>query len=986
MVDPAGVRNQSPGGLWHYQVKFGKEVKAGKRGDSGSRAVDISFGPFRLVPARRLLLEGDKPVRLGGRAFDILTALVERAGEVVSREELIARAWPTTFVDEANLKIQVSALRRALGDGQRGNRYVINVVGRGYNFVAPIREQAPSPAAPPAVVPAAPHNLPFATTRMIGREEIATTLVGQLARQRLVTVVGPGGIGKTTVALAVAEQMIGAYEHGVWMVDLAPLRDSGLVPGAVATVLGLEIRTADSLSGLVAAIRDNRMLLLLDNCEHVIDAVAGVAAAVFSGTSGVRILATSREPLGVQGERVHRLGPLSGPEPAPWLTATQASAFPAVRLFVERASAIVEDFVLTDANASRVAEICRRLDGLPLAIEFAAPRLEVLGIEGLANRLDDSLRLLGVRRRATVPRHRTMRAVVDWSYGLLSADEQRSFRALGLFAGGFTGEAAAAVATDAAASTANAIDRLADLVAKSLVVADVSGTRPRFRLLDTTRAFAIEKLDASGERKRIARRHAEYYRDLFERAEREAPVRHVGEWLAEYAGEIDNLRAALDRAFSPGGDQSIGVALTVAAIPLWLQLPMVDECRSRVERVFASLVGEAPIDARGEMKLRAALGASLLFTKGAIPAAREASTAALRLAESLADTEHQLSALWELWIHHTNTGEHAAALVVAQRFYGLALEHADRATLPIADRMMGMSYHYLGDQTSAWRHIERMLSVDADPRRPSPLIRFWFDQKIAGRVALARILWLRGFADQAWRTVRSAVDDAEALADPATLCYALSHGGCLVALWVGDLAAAERYTDMLLDHSRKHGFAVWNDFALRLKGVVLVKTGDLDGGSPLLRTGLHEINEPNSGLWFLTALGQMAEALGDAGQFADALATVERGIERSQRGWLAPELLRVKGELLMSRGTTGTTDALEDVFRRALDATREYGAQSWELRAATSLARLLRDQGRAADAHACLRPIHDRFTEGFGTADLIAAKQLLEQLGTPGHH
>src|ERR1700742_4339661 len=229
----------------------------------------ISFGPFRLVAAQRLLLEGDKPVRLGSRAFDILTALVERAGEVVSKEELIARAWPKTFVEEANLKIQVSTLRRALGDGQGDNRYVATVVGRGYNFVAPIRKEEPSLASPsPMVAPAALHNLPFATTRMIGREESVTTLVAQLSRRRLVTVVGPGGIGKTTVGLAVAERMIGAYEHGVRLVDLAPLRDPGLVPSAVATVFGLEIRTEDPLPALVAALRDNRMLLMLDSSEH----------------------------------------------------------------------------------------------------------------------------------------------------------------------------------------------------------------------------------------------------------------------------------------------------------------------------------------------------------------------------------------------------------------------------------------------------------------------------------------------------------------------------------------------------------------------------------------------------------------------------------------------------------------------------------------------------------------------------------------------
>ncbi len=239
----------------------------------------ISFGPFRLIAAQRLLLEGDKPVRLGSRAFDILATLVERAGEAVGKNELIARAWPRTFVEESNLKFQVSALRRALGDGQGGHRYVVTVPGRGYNFVAPVRIEEPSRApSPPTITPPGMHNLPLAVTRMIGRDDAAAAVVSRLSRERLVTIVGPGGIGKTTVALAVAERMIASYEHGVWLVDLAPLGDPRLVPSAVATVLGLEIRTDDPLPGLVAGLRDERMLLL-DNCEHVIDAAASLPRA-----------------------------------------------------------------------------------------------------------------------------------------------------------------------------------------------------------------------------------------------------------------------------------------------------------------------------------------------------------------------------------------------------------------------------------------------------------------------------------------------------------------------------------------------------------------------------------------------------------------------------------------------------------------------------------------------------------------------------------
>jgi predicted ATPase/DNA-binding winged helix-turn-helix (wHTH) protein len=569
----------------------------------------ISFGPFRLLEADRLLLEGERPVRLGSRAFDILVALVERAGEVVGKEALIARAWPKVFVEESNLKIQVSALRRALGDGQGGHRYIATVPGRGYNFVAPVRLEAPPRApSPPTIAPGTVHNLPLAATRMIGREDDVTALVSRFSRQRLVTIVGPGGVGKTTLALAAAERMIARYDAGVWLVDLGPLGDPRLVPSTVATVLGLEIRSDDPLPGLVAALRDRRMLLLLDNCEHVVDAVARLVAAILGGAPSVDILSTSREPIAVAGEREYRLGPLGSPQPSPRLTAAEAAVFPAIQLFVERVTAIVEDFTLTDANAPVVVEICRRLDGLPLAIEFAAPRVEALGVEGLAAHLDGHLSPLGAQRRAAMPRHRTMRAVVDWSYGLLSKDEQLFFRALGIFAGSFTVEAAATVAMGATSLDVDTIDRLADLVAKSLVVADVSGTKPRFRLLDTTRAYALEMLGTSGERAPIAHRHAEYYRQLFARAEAAALVPTTDDSLADYAQDVDNLRAALDWAFSPGGEASTGVALTAAALPLWMRLSLLEECRRRSQQALRVLEAASTEDPQKEIRLHAALG------------------------------------------------------------------------------------------------------------------------------------------------------------------------------------------------------------------------------------------------------------------------------------------------------------------------------------------------------------------------------------------
>jgi predicted ATPase/DNA-binding winged helix-turn-helix (wHTH) protein len=935
----------------------------------------ISFSPFRLLTAQRLLLEGDKPVRLGSRAFDILAALVERAGEVVTKEQLMARAWPQTFVENANLKIQVSALRRALGDGQGGHRYIATVSGRGYNFVAPVRPEKPLLASP--VAPAAPapkHNLPFAITRMIGREEAAAALVSRLSHQRLVTVVGPEGISKTTLALAVAEQIIAGYEDGVWLVDLAPLGDPRLVPSAVATALGLDVQTKDLLQSLVTELRNSRMVLVLDSCEHVIDAVASLAAAVLSGAPGVCILATSREPLRVAGEGEYRLGPLSSPQPSAGLTAAEAAAFPAVQLFVERVTAIVEDFALTDANARLVVEICRNLDGLPLAIELAAPCVCLLGLEGLAARLNDHLPLLAARRRSTILRHRTMHHVVDWSYGLLSEDEQLFFRALAIFSGGFTVEAAAAVTMDTRNTRIGAIDRLANLVAKSLVVVDVSGARPRFRLLDTTRAFAIAKLDESGARERTARRHALYHRTLFERAEAEVTGRNTCEWLAEYAREIDNLRAALDWAFSRGGDVAIGVALTADAVRLWMRLSLLDECRSRARQALGTLeAGESP-NPRDEMRLHAALG-------GTIPEVSEIGAAfskVLDIAERLGDQEYQLRALRGLHLYHTVINDYRAALPFAQKFHDLAMSRPNSNDRLFGERMLGSAKHFLGNHVDARRHLEHVLTHYAATDHERDAIRFVTDVHIPARVFLARVLWLQGFSDQAVRIAEETVQEAQATGHALTQCYTLALAGCPIALWSGNLTAAAHHTRMLLDLSKKHSLLHLVTYGFRYQRVVALKGGDVDTGSPPRESGVDEIARPNANFRSMTGLSELAEALAQAGRSAEGLAVLEEEIDQREVNWLTPELLRVRGELLLLQSAPAAAETAESLFRQALDEARRQQALSWELRAATSLARLLSQQGQRADAIACLEPVYSRFTEGFDTADRMAAKRILE--------
>jgi predicted ATPase/DNA-binding winged helix-turn-helix (wHTH) protein len=709
-------------------VNEAEPAPAGERG--------ISFGPFRLFPRQRLLLEGDKPVRLGSRALEILVALVEHPGEVVGKDELMARVWPNTIVDEGNLKFQVSALRRTLGGG---TRYLVTVPGRGYSFAAPVaRTEETRPEAPQATATESAHNLPAQLTRLIGRAETVSRLAAQLPRQRLLTIVGPGGIGKTSVALAVAETLIATYQHGVWLIDLSPFSDPRLVPGALAAVLGIEIRSDNPLLSLVVSLRDNNILILLDNCEHVIDVAAGLAIGILKGTPGVHILATSREPLRVEGERVHRLSSLPNSPASAGLTAAEALAFPAVQLFVERAAANLGEFELSDTNAPLVVDICGKLDGIPLAIEFAAARVEALGVHGLASRLDERLRLLTSGRRTALPRHRTLSAVLNWSYEQLPKPEAAVLRCCSTFAREFSLDAALAVAGDL--PEPQVADDIANLVDKSLIVADLRNEVAQYRLLDTTRLYASGKARSTGEFRQAARRHAEYFCGLFADAEAESESRPQDEWLAIYGRHLDNVRAGLDWAFSAEGDPPLGVALTIAVVPLWVQLSLFGECRERVERALASLAGDAAATGRPRIQLSAALAWSLMYGVGRAREAGPAWATTLELAEGLNDKGYQQRALWGLCIDQFNNGEFRTALEFARRFADLVANSTDPIDLMMADRLLATALHYFGNQGSARHHIDRALAQLAALAQQPQIVRVRFDMRVSTHYFQARIM------------------------------------------------------------------------------------------------------------------------------------------------------------------------------------------------------------------------------------------------------
>jgi len=458
----------------------------------------FAFGPFHLIPDQQSLQEGDRLVRIGGRAFDLLTVLVERHGEVVSRSELMSRVWPGLVVEETNLKVNIAAIRRLLGDGPDPPRYIATVVGTGYQFIAPVRATTALPQHRRAAKLPRPGNLPALTRRVVGRDDTIESILRDLAESRLVTLAGPGGVGKTTVALAAADQAATAFPGGAWFVDLAGLVDPSDVSGAVADTVHASRGVGDKPRWPDVPPPDGDVLLILDNCEHLVDAVALCAEQWLRNTTKVTLLATSREPLCIRGERVRRLPGLGVPPDPASLGATAALAFPAVQLFAERAAEQSKDFRLDDTNASHVAAICRRLDGHALAIERVARRAGSLGIADTLDHLDRRFHMFDGCHEGPA-RHRTLTASVDASYRILPPSEQALMRRLSAFPGAFSLGAACAVGRAGGMDPADVVDDLARLVAKSLVLAEMRDQEMHYRLTHVARAFAAEKMIEHGE-------------------------------------------------------------------------------------------------------------------------------------------------------------------------------------------------------------------------------------------------------------------------------------------------------------------------------------------------------------------------------------------------------------------------------------------------------------------------------------------------------
>ncbi len=944
-------------------------------GVSGALGRIACFGSFRLHTSNRVLEKNGKPLKIGSRALDILITLLEHSPAIVSKRELIERAWGNLLVDEVSLRVHMAALRKRLGDeGPRGG-YITNVPGRGYCFAGDVgwTGAAATPRNPPPVSA----QLPRQPLLMVGRDQVVGELAAQLETERFVSIVGAGGIGKTTIALALAHRMLSKFQGAAHFLDLATIEDSRLLARMLATQLGLVAISDQPLPVILSFLREQRMLLVFDSCEHLVEAVAALTENIFRDAPGVHILATSREALRAAGEQVHHLPPLACPPPdAESLTATQALSFPAVQLFVRQVTHSDHAVELTDEDAPIVADICRRLDGIPLALQLAASRVGAHGLRGTASMLDKHFRLLWRGRRTALPRHQTLGATLDWSYNLLSSTEQMVFRRLAVFVGDFSIEAALEVGAGELDS-AEAAETLAALVEKSLVIPDGANAL-RYRLRDTTRAYASRKLTESCEALEITRRHCEQMLRVLE-------AFHVTVWAPPspesvrfFVGDLANLRAALDWGFSDEGDTELGARLIGASACLFIQRGLLTECVSWTGRAIRALNGSG-LGSRLELELQACFASSLTIATGNVPQARAALIRALEVATRHSDAPMEFYLLHALYMWQMRSGDLAGAEQLTDRVESVARQIADPFANAIAYGFRAVTCFFTADNRNVGRYAQLALDVPLRSAKLS-LARFG-DIHRGAKTFLALNCWFLGYPDQAVAAAAEAVQQAESLNHAFTLCYV--HMSCiLVAMETGDRRRAEELIHRLSSIATKHQLLTYARAALGWQGCLAISRGEMERGIELLQSGISALHEDGYELyrpWFSVRL---SEGLAKSGQHELAFSTICEALTWAQsRGRILNfvELLRVKGEILnsMTRGNSGEGEAC---LLESLNLARERELLSLELRSGISLARLWAGRGAIHNALQLLEPVFKHFSEGFGTPDLVAAAALLHEL------
>lgn len=906
-------------------------------------AAMIQIGALSVDFEQRDIRRHGAALRIGARALDILEVLHRANGSVVSKDDIMDAVWPGLIVEENRLQVHVAALRKALG----ASRDLIKTVpGRGYLLVAnpPLLHAVAPHAAAAAPGAEAVHQAP-----LVGRRAELEQIVDMIDRAPVVTLVGAGGIGKTSLADRVAHAWRGRVGERALFVELARATTRDDVLLAIAAELGLDTHSVPAVDRLGDAFAVSRSLLVLDNAEHVVDLVADLVESLTARVAPLRVLVTSREPLHISVETVFRVSPLAVPDGA--ATVDEIARHSAVELFLARVRAATPECVIDAAGVRLIGDICRRLDGLPLAIELAAARVATLGLEVVASRLDDRLNLLTGGLRSALPRHQTLRATFDWSYVLLDAAARALFRRMACFVGPFTFDAAREVAMDPGMSPADMIAVLGELIAKSLVTVEFNGAQARYRLTESTRAYALEKLHNEGEFERIAERHARH-EHAHAQARMPAPVQAVREPAAVEppVAEADALALALREP----------ARMRDCSIP----------ARRALDAIEAGALGA--VDASSEMRLRAAYASALLYTDGDTQTAAAMWERTLGLAGRVGDDAFDASAMVGLWNATLSHGDIHESLRYAMRFERAAERRGDRPQRLLANAMVATSLHYFGEHAQARERLEAAtaeLAVAGEP--PCAAAALGIDVATLGRTVLARLVWMQGDVDHAMRLAAQAVESARRSGSALALCVVLGAAAVPIALRHGDHDIISDYLATLRSAAEANGFDIWLDHAECLAGQFDMQAGHPGAGLARLEPALRRIEASGFRRLLAPLVVAYAEGLTRTGRAAEARVKLDATLAccRAQGEHLfVPELLRARGLAMLEQARTADAEraiACEADGHRhllmAIHAADGQGAAMWALRGTLDLADHLIERGRIGQASSLVANLSAHF-------------------------
>ncbi|WP_240502258.1 ATP-binding protein [Sphingomonas panacis] len=899
-----------------------------------SERTSFQFGNFELIPDRQALLHHGEAVALGGRAFDILTLLVRRAGETVNKAELFAHVWPGYLVHEHNLKVNIGNLRRILAACDPETDYIVTIAGRGYKFVAALNNVEEAPAKPPAGSSGLRLTPPPTAPHLYGRDDALHQIAVRMQQNGYVTVVGPGGAGKTSIAVAAAQHFRAAGQP-VAFVDLSTLNSSQFVIPAMATALGISLGLDDPIAGVIALLRAERPILIIDNCEHVITTAAALLERISHAVPEAQIIATTREPLRTRHENVVHLAKLGFPDPGAITVTEEALQYPAVRLFLAKAGR-GDDADLDPGYVQAVASICARLDGLALAIELAAGTAGSFGAEALTELFREGFAAMHRGRRDAPLRHQTLEAALDWSYRLLPEQEAVLFELLSVFAGRFSAEDAESIYAAGLLDPMTGRDALGQLVAKSLVSADVIAGALRYRLVESTWVYASQRLLGSPQVDLAKRLFAARVLARMQEAEREWSFLTAREWLGRYGEQMDDLRAAIRWAFDPQGNARMGVDLVVAALPLWQEQSAFQELLAALEQALAfGNGGDLPPLSRARMHMAQAWGMTL--ARQVHPQTGEAWRESIQFANAAGDGDLALQAVCGEAVYLAYSGRPLTALRSMLDFARSADVEWSKA--PGGMRFLAHDEIYVGRLASADARLQFLRQSWGEARDEQGLSRFQVDLPVAINLSSSLLAWLQGRSELSVELSDRAIARAENLNHMISLGNAICLAGLPAAFLDGDLGRAEDLQGRLAEVARRESVGIYEGTALFFAGAIAAARGNSNG----LDTMAASIEALWANGWRLrTSLYRclLAEAwlcAGDPDCAIRALKPLLDCRDAREERWSHPELWRV-GALIAAH--TGQTDRAQRYFRRGLHRSQTMGATAFMHRIKASTAEL----------------------------------------------